>query len=106
MAYSRTARQPKGDNGSCIIDTLPHISLSYGYLKETPDHVYRTSYTTNRLQSDALLYIKESRSFQEFKDYVTRIYTGNPDFVWNPGKKHKFEQHMEQLERGWPKCFK
>ena len=101
MPYSRTARQSKHDVGSCVIDTLPKIDFSYGYLRETAKH-NRTSYTIGHLKRDARLYLRNGQSFQKFTDYVNRIYVGNPDFVWNPKKKVLFEAHMEQLKQSWP----
>lgn len=101
--YSRPRRQPKHDVGSCIIDTQPNIALSYGYLTPTEKVPTRISYTSTQLRTDAQAYIRESRSFEEFEAYVRKIYTDNPDFVWNTGKKSLFTAHMKQLKQNWPR---
>ncbi len=106
-SYSRTHRQPKGDNGSCTNVTYPKMRDSYGYLKETPKCPDRTSYTRTEMLKDSKVFIAARASFDEFKAFVIQKYVGNPDFVWGSAKKKElFELHMQQIESTWPKQLK
>lgn len=101
MAYSRKALQSRNYMDSCIIVDHENIAIYFGYLKETRKHPFRIPYTTRLLDNEARMFRQEGHSFQEFNDYVSRIYVENPDFVWNPGMKEFFQKNMEKLKRKW-----